>query len=674
MEVTHFTVPAVAYPRYKYTREHVTPLLKRFKKLSQKCNVTDPFPIPVFGDVNIYTISDDNSSILSIDEVAPKSSVNIQRISIKCKDVDDFRRQCPNILPSVCVASYKRACQNGDIFGYFGRYNVLIAEDDEQIETKTPEYKTADENITCVKSKSKFAPEMGLLLERILFRELYKRVEVLTGFSQLDPTEAVFSTLDQDIEMILKKRFDKSRSVTKPRPVSARERDVIHLHYEWCIARLAAIRNKISSEYGKCAPEVRKQLLDLDVSNSGGGRNVRPLKICEHIIPYLHDDTMPSGSKQIPESLSAQIKVIQNSQEITRNAVDLETRFKSHLELVHKHRGEISQLYGESMGMYHRSRVPEYERPQRMKKKPPSLSENVANRFLSTKGVTGCGYRFQTLDVYIKDTLTEEERQLTAAKVTEIAEKSGILEYQIRTEQENVTKFADYGVGLTISSQQERRASLGGFALKGESRDLSLLVARHLADDGKPLYVCDTEGRKSVIAYVLQPSKESDRCGSLDIAAASVLKKIRPNCDTMFKDRCGTPLASQLTQFEELDVEWLKGLPVHIWGAASSPGLGTIIIPDFYVEGMKRLVKIEDSHPEDTDIIVPFCKSGDSGAIVCADDPDGDIVHVISMVIGSSNFEAKENNPKIKGEYLSIRLKDGLLQLEEELKDTFRLC
>jgi hypothetical protein len=263
---------------------------------------------------------------------------------------------------------------------------------------------------------------------------------------------------------------------------------------------------------------------------------------------------------------------------------------------------------------------------------------------------------------------------MAEVQVQTIADKHGINEFKIRLEQEVITEFAEYEVGSTLTSRQNRSASLGGFALKGETKDLSLLVARHFADDGKPVYVRDEKGNKCIFAHIIPPNVH-ERFATLDIAAGLVLKKERSKCLTMFKDHCGTPLASELSSFEnEAEIEWLKGLPVHIWGASSSPGLGKIIIPDFYVEGMKRLVKIEDRHPVDKEEIVPFSKEGDSGAIVCADDPDGEKVHVVSMVTGSSNYEEKQQNPDIKGEYLSIRLKDGLMQLEKVHGDTFNLC
>ena len=66
-------------------------------------------------------------------------------------------------------------------------------------------------------------------------------------------------------------------------------------------------------------------------------------------------------------------------------AVELEDRFKTHLMSVESNKDELIQLYGESMSMYQRSMIPQYEKPPKKKSKesPPPLSEQVSNAFVS---------------------------------------------------------------------------------------------------------------------------------------------------------------------------------------------------------------------------------------------------------------------------------------------------
>lgn len=291
---------------------------------------------------------------------------------------------------------------------------------------------------------------------------------------------------------------------------------------------------------------------------------------------------------------------------------------------------------------------------------------------MNVHGVKGCGYRFNTLDIYIKDTLTDEEKLQSEDQLIILTRDNGISSYVIRTEQNAITPFLEISVGTKVTSKLKSSASLGGFAKWGDKQEPGLLLARHFADLGNHISVHTSSGRKSVIAIVPEP-KNIDNDAPLDIAVANVLPKVGLNCETQFKDHEGVALTSELMHFEENDIMMLKGLPVHIWGATSYPGFGTIIIPNYYIEGMKRLVKIEDRHTVDSEQSQPFSASGDSGAIVCADNPDGEVVHVISMLMGSSNYEETQRDSTAKGQYLTLRLKDGLCQLEQEHATTFTL-
>ncbi|XP_060564304.1 uncharacterized protein LOC132723572 [Ruditapes philippinarum] len=194
MEIKHFIVPAAAYPRYRYAREHLVPLLQRFRKLSQKCNITDPFEIPQFEDVNIYTISDTSTDIINVEELTPKPNSDIKQTILKVQDVRDFQNKCPDTAAAIYIASYSKAIlTDSNLFQYLGRCSVLIAEDETEIQVTTPDIRTIDDRITCVKTRASVAKEMGYLLERILFQELKKRVTILSTFLGVDPAEAAFA-------------------------------------------------------------------------------------------------------------------------------------------------------------------------------------------------------------------------------------------------------------------------------------------------------------------------------------------------------------------------------------------------------------------------------------------------------------------------------------------------
>jgi bisphosphoglycerate-dependent phosphoglycerate mutase len=91
-------------------------------------------------------------------------------------------------------------------------------------------------------------------------------------------------------------------------------------------------------------------------------------------------ETVQSGSDRIPQKIVDQTKLFQKSHEHTIKAIELEQRFKTHLELVQTNKDDLNQLYGESMSMYQRSMVPFYERPvqKQMKHSSTTLCEQVS--------------------------------------------------------------------------------------------------------------------------------------------------------------------------------------------------------------------------------------------------------------------------------------------------------
>lgn len=280
------------------------------------------------------------------------------------------------------------------------------------------------------------------------------------------------------------------------------------------------------------------------------------------------------------------------------------------------------------------------------------------------KGVTGCGYRFLILDIYINDKLTEEDKIRSKIELRNIIEKHKIERFVFRDEH-NFVPFC-FNVGSRIFASHYN-ATLGGFAKRGNKQTLCILLSRHVSLSTTFISAELDDGKRELIAEVL-PQKQVTGPFDVDISVADVIHHFQTKCSKQFRDRYGNPKVSRLVQFEESELDWMSGLPVHIWGAASSPGHGLIICPEYYVSmgghDISRYVKIEDlCHGDD------FAKPGDSGAIVCADDIAGHCVHVISMLMGSFC----EGNTRQTNKYLSFRLKDGLFQLREEYGEDFEL-
>lgn len=251
-------------------------------------------------------------------------------------------------------------------------------------------------------------------------------------------------------------------------------------------------------------------------------------------------------------------------------------------------------------------------------------------------------------------------------------QKFGIAEVAIVAGSKEVKMFSLVEVGSSLSNSI-RCATLGGFAKNNDT--VHVLMARHFAECSQNVFVIDENNRKHKIAKVL--TTDGVR-GNLDIAAAELEKAALRVCDTHFKESGGDYNTSCLYLFDTDDFHsYLKDLPVHIWGSSSSPGLGKIIIPDFHhINGM-RLVLVEDMEGDGAAPIEErnrFAKEGDSGAVICSDDIDGEHVKVISMLMGCNNFKEAEENQSVKQTYLTFRMNSALQQLNKEHNKNFELC
>lgn len=282
MHISQFVVPAAAYPRYNYTRQHVIPLLNRFRCLVDKCKITDPFDVPQFTDPTIYTIFEAESENLNPQDIALGKCYDIKRNDVYCEGPDEFKVQHPEQITTICVASVKTAHTDDTLWNYLGTITVLISEQDESVGGQSPDIKSIDQKIICLKTKQTLAMGICLLLERIVFKTLFERVNVLKAFLELDSPQVFFPMLDQEIPVVLKKRLGMAASSASVK------KDVISLHNEWCNARFTAIKNIISKQYGRGVVNVRKQLVHLDSDSEANEKKYPALKICEDIHPYLH--------------------------------------------------------------------------------------------------------------------------------------------------------------------------------------------------------------------------------------------------------------------------------------------------------------------------------------------------------------------------------------------------
>lgn len=281
-------------------------------------------------------------------------------------------------------------------------------------------------------------------------------------------------------------------------------------------------------------------------------------------------------------------------------------------------------------------------------------------------GAIGCGFRHSSLFIHVDNPNAIDMAETQAKRVLE---RYNISDFTIVLGSRQVKEFS-IGVGTKVSGRHVK-GTLGGFATNEGT--VHGLLARHFVESCPNQFIVDENNQK------IGTVQASENRGSLDIAAAKMEISVLNGCDLRFKDSYGDHMTSKLYPFSSTEtiIEDLQDLPVHIWGSASTPGRGKIIVPEYFVPDMDRLVLVEDLEGDGKTKLEKnkrFASPGDSGSVVCSNDIDGDYVQVISMFMGSINFNEVEADPKLKGNYLSFRMGSGLEQLNDEIGGTFFLC
>lgn len=153
-----------------------------------------------------------------------------------------------------------------------------------------------------------------------------------------------------------------------------------------------------------------------------------------------------------------------------------------------------------------------------------------------------------------------------------------------------------------------------------------------------------------------------------DINVAKIYKDHNHRCDLKLRDDKDNRMECILLDLErEENKNATPGL-IHIKGASSGIGLGEIQAVNFFVEGGHgNCMLARDRKGEEK----PFCKPGDSGALVCSNDRHGQFVNVLGMVIGE--YTSTEEN--YRG-YLVYHFQSGLTHLNNTFakEGPFELC
>ncbi|XP_045181500.2 uncharacterized protein LOC123540483, partial [Mercenaria mercenaria] len=355
----------------------------------------------------------------------------------------------------------------------------------------------------------------------------------------------------------------------------------------------------------------------------------------------------------------------------TKDETD-DSNASSFSELVKQHKDNVEHLLGEITAFFKRSTLPENKRPVGLRFEKKEVSKEVKEQLFGLdKTIRGCGYSHSTFNVNVERLSDEDEHMRRQKRITDFLNRNGITNIKFNIVSKSVEEYKHIGARIRVPEAAKpteyHKGTLGGFALFNKQNETAscALFSRHVAlGCSEKLYVQEDDEQLTELGEILEDTLQH---GSYDIAAAKIHDHLVQHCDVQFKNSEDYQRPGTLyTQASSID---LQDLPVHLFGSVSTPGLGRIQIPELSCPGASETyMQIEDRNPSKR-MAVP----GDSGAIVCADDLDDELVHVISMLIGSNTETKKLTDPSVKRTYITFPVQKGVELLQVKTGGTFSL-
>ncbi|XP_053382515.1 uncharacterized protein LOC128549570 isoform X2 [Mercenaria mercenaria] len=357
---------------------------------------------------------------------------------------------------------------------------------------------------------------------------------------------------------------------------------------------------------------------------------------------------------------------------------------------------EIKRLQADITGLVKRSKVPEDQKPQLNTDIEIEVDRKVIDAFLKTsQSIDHCGYNLDTLYIFVSEKYPSEKLKANIEKtMTELCIKN------FRIVSSHVDDYSNpaSGSGVVVKTMKGNETislsgTLAGFGRLERNESLVAIMSRHLAKCSmdRRLYIQNEHGLNCVTGDIMNQlfqnpkavrnilrdengdsadtalvpagtsNEDENQKIYVDMAFAYIDNNDEPVCDTMYRTDKGKPVAGRPCA---LDPKKLFRLPVYIWGHATGLGHGIIAMSKTFPvnDSGNHLLMIEDKKGN------TFCKEGDSGAMVCADDPDnyGDKVQLVSIVMGAVVGE--------KGKYQTVKIREGLEYIADEIGENISMC
>ncbi|XP_060586400.1 uncharacterized protein LOC132742097 isoform X15 [Ruditapes philippinarum] len=429
----------------------------------------------------------------------------------------------------------------------------------------------------------------------------------------------------------------------------------------------------------------KEEVSKLSSSTNDSRNEERKLKTCTETgtCASSNDDSRKSNglvreSNEIKENEIAKREgLVRECNEIEENDMAKQEDEKSNRKF-RESKEDFQRLLGEMIGMYRRSRLPETLKPHLDGPWGKESDQVIRSLYRLSPSVRGYSYKFITrLQIHVFGNDIEKLRP----KIAEILNNHGIKSdsYDVVPPLDDVKQFSKILSGSRVEVDESKHfGSLTSFVKMTpktqKTKTYCSLASKHLLQGQKTLDILSKE--RTLKADVIEKTAPLGDLNMLfDIAAARIKKEDELHCDGRFKTENGTLMKGKMNKDDSIDC-----LHVHMYGAETPFSRGIIATTQYI--NIHSSVNGEESQPEaveddinevnrfiyvqSRDKTKPFCKQGDSGAMVCADHEEDNHVELISSVIGGPLIvKNKDGKNMITDSYQTLRLRSGVDYLEK---------
>ncbi|XP_053390398.1 uncharacterized protein LOC128553290 isoform X2 [Mercenaria mercenaria] len=653
MEVTRYKTDAKCYPRYKSATGRLSDISRRAHSLwNSTFGVSFPTQAldeEIENDTQSYHVDlflfDRNgerkiSYTNGTNMLLHNEGISLQE-SYKYDNVDTFLNEKQHLLKSTSVLIFRdHRCLRNEIKNVSSKQNVVILSSKQK--WRTLEKTHAQHPNLKVSTDDKIAADIGLLLE-------------ITAFKPLRHTFDIIKSVTDEIQVFAPPKEKANGSLSDPQTTG---------HASGL--QFTPTRTGTKRKYGDIKDNWTGTLHGDKIHSLRDVRG-RPL---ENNVRQTRSKDMQSKAETgiLPDGnlgfVSSSIK------HITDNG---KNKFV-------ENKPKFQRFLGEMIGMYKRSKIPD-------DLKPPLddiPKETVMNDLYTiSSSIQGYSYRFHTrLQIFVsKDSIDRLKPE-----IVQTLEKHGIKQgdFDIVPPIDDVSHYNKIHSGARVE-RDTLYGSLAGFVSmqREQSEDLCAIASKHILDGQRSVELTNDEIR--ITADVIPETAPGDQQMVYDISVAQIRTEDKIYCEGRFRNESGTFMKGKMCSYDD---DQLNCQNVHIYGASTPRGQGIISMTQYnqrteneetnpnreheVKEQMNLNTESEDREESNinnghedqkkTYIVVedreggkPFCAEGDSGAMVCADDEDGNHVQLISTVMGESGKR-----------YTTLRLTKAIAKLEEQ--------